>query len=229
MSIALEVRALEVVRGKRTVLRGVDLDVAPGEVCALMGPSGAGKSTALRAIAALEPFTAGRIAFGEVVLDPGRVPPESRLRELRRNVGMVFQGHTLFDHLTVLDNVTLAPTHVLGWTAERATKEAHALLTSLGVEHRANAYPREISGGEAQRVAIARALVLGPSLLLMDEPTSALDPERRGALATTLRELARQGRALLIATHDVEFARACADKVATLQDGRIAPATTPKS
>ena len=221
MNAALEVRALEVVRGDRAVLRGVDLDVPPGEVCALMGTSGAGKSTALRAIAALEPFNSGRIAIGDVVLAPGRVPPESRLHGLRRQLGMVFQAHSLFDHLSVLDNVTLAPVHVLGWTRERASDAARTLLASLGIDSRAGAKPRELSGGEAQRVAIARALVLGPSVLLMDEPTAALDPARRGALATTLRELARAGRALLVSTHDTDFARACADRVAILRDGTI--------
>jgi polar amino acid transport system ATP-binding protein len=219
---ALEVRGLEVTRGKQVVLRGVDLDVAPGEVCALMGASGAGKSTTLRAIAALESFTAGRIAVGEVVLNPGRVPPETELRALRRVLGMVFQGHALFDHLTVLENVVLAPVHALGWTLERATHAAHELLASLGVDHRADAHPRDISGGEAQRVAIARALALDPVLLLMDEPTSALDPARRGALATTLRELAQSGRALLVSTHDTDFAGACADRVVMLRDGRVA-------
>lgn len=219
MSAPLEVRGLCVQRDGQEVLRGVDLDVAPGEVCALMGVSGAGKSTVLRTIAALQPFSAGRISVGDVTLQPGPLPPESRLRALRRAVGMVFQSHALFEHLTALDNVTLAPMHALGWPRQRAVDVARGLLDTLGVLPRAGALPRALSGGEAQRVAIARALAPDPLLLLMDEPTSALDPARRGSLGETLRALARSGRALLIATHDVDFARACADRVGVLSHG----------
>jgi ABC-type polar amino acid transport system ATPase subunit len=150
------------------------------------------------------------------------VPRESRLRELRRKVGMVFQAHALFPHLTALENVTLAPVHALGWTADRARAAAMELLEGLGVGPRAHAYPRELSGGEAQRVAIARALAPDPAVLLMDEPTSALDPARRGALGEALRTLARGGRGLLIATHDVDFARACTDRVVVLHEGTVA-------
>ncbi|MBX6365719.1 MAG: amino acid ABC transporter ATP-binding protein, partial [Gemmatimonadetes bacterium] len=220
----LVVRGLRAERGGRAVLRGVDLDVAAGEVCALMGVSGAGKSTVLRTIAALESFSAGSIAVDGFTLGPGPVPPESRLRGLRRRVGMVFQAHALFEHLTALENVTLAPVHALGWSRARAEEVARELLGSLGVAARADAYPRQLSGGEAQRVAIARALALDPMVLLMDEPTSALDPARRGALAETLRALARQGRGLLVATHDVDFALAAADRVVVLADGVLAEA-----
>lgn len=216
---ALTVRELRATRGAAPVLRGVDLDVAAGEICALMGVSGAGKSTVLRAIAALQPFSAGSIVVDGFALHPGPVPPESRLRALRRKVGFVFQAHSLFEHLTVMDNVTLAPVHAQGWTRERARDTALGLLEALGVAARATAFPRQLSGGEAQRVAIARALALDPLVLLMDEPTSALDPARRGALGETLSALARQGRGLLIATHDVDFAEAHADRVAVLADG----------
>lgn len=219
MSGALTVRGLHAARGSKEVLRGVDLDVAPGEIVALMGVSGAGKSTVLRAVAALEPFSAGSIEAGGFELRPGPLPRESRLRALRSKVGMVFQAHALFPHLTALENVTLAPVHALGWTAQKADQVAMGLLEGLGVGPRARAYPRELSGGEAQRVAIARALAPDPMVLLMDEPTSALDPARRGALGETLRGLARQGRGLLIATHDVDFARACTDRVAVLHEG----------
>ena len=218
----LEIRDLHVARGERKILRGIDLAVAPGELCALMGASGAGKTTVLRAVAALQSFDAGSIAVDDVQLVPGPVPPQSRLAPLRRKVGMVFQAHALFEHLSAVDNVTLAPIHVLGWTRERAESAAHTLLESLGVGHRATALPRQLSGGEAQRVAIARALAPDPALLLMDEPTAALDPARRGALAELLRGLARQGRALLVSTHDLDFARACADRVITLADGVLA-------
>ncbi len=222
MSAPLTVRGLTVTRGGQSVLRGVDLDVAPGEVCALMGVSGAGKTTVLRAIAALQPFTAGSVRVGDVSLEPGRLPPESRLRTWRRSVGMVFQANALFEHLCVLDNVTLAPIHALGWSTDRAESVARSLLDSLGVLPRAAALPRELSGGEAQRVAIARALAPDPPLLLMDEPTSALDPARRGSLGEVLRTLASTGRALIISTHDVDFARAYADRVAVLSQGVLA-------
>ena len=221
MTGALAVRDLHVTRGSMNVLRGVTLDVASGEVCALMGLSGAGKTTVLRAVAALQPFSAGTIDVGSFVLHPGPVPPESRLRQLRNKVGMVFQGHALFEHLTVLENVTLAPVHVFGWPPERANEVALALLTSLGVAERAHALPREVSGGQAQRVAIARARALGPVMLLLDEPTSALDPARRGSLGETLRSLAAEGRGLLIATHDAEFVRTHADRAVILADGVV--------
>lgn len=219
--MTLSVRGLRVRREDREVLRGVDLDVAAGEICALMGASGAGKTTVLRAVAALQPFDAGSIAVDDVTLAPGPVPPQSQLGELRRHVGMVFQAHALFEHLCALDNVTLAPIHVLGWDRARAELIARELLEMLGVGHRASALPRQLSGGEAQRVAIARALAPNPSLLLMDEPTAALDPARRESLGEKLRELARDGRALLISTHDVDFARAYADRMITLVDGAI--------
>jgi polar amino acid transport system ATP-binding protein len=221
VSDGLVVHGLHVARGAQQVLRGVDLEVAPGQICALMGASGAGKSTVLRSIVALQSFDAGQNRVGDVTLSPGPVPPESKLRALRRRNGMVFQAHSLFEQLSALDNITLAPIHALGWSRDKAESVAQSLLSSLGVASRANAFPRQLSGGEAQRVAIARALATDPMMLLMDEPTSALDPSRRGALGDTLRALAKDGRGLLIATHDVDFARAYADRVAVLSDGRI--------
>lgn len=221
----LHVDALHVQRAhdgvSQDVLRGVSLTVGRGEVCALMGVSGAGKSTVLRAAVALEPFNAGRILVDGVSLHPGPVPRESALRLFRRKVGMVFQQHALFTHLTAQQNVMLAPVHAVGASGSAAAEVAHELLTSLGVAHRASAYPSQLSGGEAQRVAIARALALDPPLLLMDEPTAALDPARRGALAETLRVLAAGGRTLVITTHDLPFARAVADTVAVLADGMV--------
>lgn len=200
----------------RDVLSALSLEVARGEIVALMGPSGVGKTTALRAVAALQGFDEGQIVVDDFALAPGPVPPESRLVPLRRRVGLVFQAHALFEHLTALDNVTLALRHVLGLGAAEADAAAMDLLDSLDVAARAGAWPRQLSGGEAQRVAIARALAPNPDLLLMDEPTAALDPERRNTLGTTLRRLCEQGRGLLVATHDAEFARAHADRVVTL-------------
>jgi ABC-type polar amino acid transport system ATPase subunit len=219
---ALVVERLEVTRGDQKVLRGVDLTVKAGEIVALMGLSGAGKTTILRAVAALQPISAGSIKLGDFVLKPGPLPPQSRLGGLRDKVGMVFQEHALFEHLSVLDNVTLAPIYSRGWTRDRSIKAATELLESLGVVEREEAFPRQLSGGQAQRVAIARALMLDPPLLLMDEPTSALDPARRVALGETLKKLTRDGRALLISTHDEEFAQGCADRIIGLEDGVIA-------
>jgi ABC-type polar amino acid transport system ATPase subunit len=217
----LTIRALRVERGATHVLRGVELEVAAGEICALMGTSGAGKSTVLRTVAALQPFSAGQVLVGDVALLPGPLPPESRLRPLRSAVGMVFQSHALFEHLTALENVMLAPVHAFGWAPARAEAVARELLDTLGVLPRAAALPRALSGGEAQRVAIARALAPDPPLLLMDEPTSALDPARRASLGEVLRTLARDGRALLVATHDADFARSFADRVAILHHGAM--------
>ena len=216
MSALLTIDRVHVRYDAREVLRGLTLEVARGEIVALMGPSGVGKSTALRAVAALQPFDEGRIVVDEFSLGPGQVPPESRLVPLRRRVGFVFQAHALFEHLSVRENVTLALRHVLGRSRAEADATATQLLETLDVASRSDAWPRQLSGGEAQRVAIARALAPDPHLLLMDEPTAALDPARRATLGATLRQLSGQGRGLLIATHDAEFARANADRVITL-------------
>jgi len=218
---ALEIRDLEVVRGTQKVLERVDLDVEAGEVVALMGPSGAGKTTIIRTVAALQPFSAGSITLGDFSLRPGPLKPQSQLGGLRSKVGMVFQEHALFEHLTAIENITLAPIHVRRTSAETARQRAKELLAELGVAERGDALPRQLSGGQAQRVAIARALALDPQLLLMDEPTAALDPARRVSLAETLRRLTGSGRALLISTHDEDFAEACADRIVRLENGRI--------
>ena len=224
MSGTVSVRGLCVTLANRPVLSGVDLDLDQGELVCLMGVSGAGKSTVLRAIAALQPFTAGSISVGRYKLRAGPLPRESQLGPVRRSVGMVFQNHSLFEHLTMLENVTLAPVYVHRWSPERAREVARNLLSSLGVGACAEAFPRQVSGGEAQRVAIARALVADPATLLLDEPTSALDPGRRAALGETLRRLARDRRGLLVATHDVPFARAFADRVVVLAAGAVVEA-----
>ncbi len=221
MDGALRIRGLHVIHGEQTILRGVDLDVDAGQVCVVMGTSGAGKSTILRVVAALQPFSSGSVSVDRVALRPGAVPPESALRALRQRVGVVFQSHALFEHLTALDNVMLAPIHAHRQSRAAARSRATQLLESLGVLERAQAFPRQLSGGEAQRVAIARALAPNPPLLLMDEPTSALDPARRAALGQSLRSLAADGRGLLIVTHDVDFARTVADCVVVLSQGTI--------
>lgn len=219
---ALCIDGVRTVRDGREVLAGATLQLPHGSVWALMGISGAGKSTLLRTVAALEAFDAGRIVVDDTVeLRPGPTPSERVLRPLRDRVGMVFQHHALFAHLSVLDNVMLAPLHARRQNAAEVHARAMALLEQLGVAHRANALPGQISGGEAQRAAIARALAMDPGVLLMDEPTAALDPARRSALAESLRALAREGRTLLITTHDVEFARSVADSVAVLAHGVV--------
>ena len=217
----LEVTGLEVRRGSRDVVRGVSLQAAPGEIVVVMGASGSGKTTVLRAVAGLDPIAGGSVVIGPLRLEAGRPLRGETRRELHRQVGMVFQFHHLFEHLTALQNVSLALVHVLGWSQHTAEHKARGLLEGLGVGGRAAALPRELSGGEAQRVAIARALAVGPPVLLMDEPTASLDPARRGDLATTLRGLAGQGRTLVVASHDQDFARACASRVLTMQDGEL--------
>jgi len=203
------------------VLSGATFQVGRGERVALMGLSGGGKTTMLRAIVALEPFQSGTIGVGGFALRPGPLPREASLRVLRRRVGIVFQFHHLFAHLTAVENVCLAPIHALKTPREEAERRALALLESLGVGGRARALPRDLSGGEAQRVAIARALATDPPLLLMDEPTASLDPARRGELGDTLARLTATGRTLLMATHDDDFAADFATRVVVLSDGVV--------
>ena len=220
MRAALEVRDVQLRRGTRAILAGATFDVAPGEVVAIMGASGSGKTTLLRAIAGLERVDEGSIALGDVVLTK-EVTPAATLRRLRERIGMVFQFHCLFEHLTVIDNICLAPVHVHRTPVTEAAARATDLMRRLGVEHRSAALPRELSGGEAQRVAIARALAVDPPLLLMDEPTASLDQDRRLELANVVSGLVGRDRTLLIATHDEEFARAVATRILRVSDGVV--------
>jgi ABC-type polar amino acid transport system ATPase subunit len=218
----LSISGLRLSRGATEIVKGLDLALERGELVALMGPSGCGKTTILRSVVALEPFQAGAIRVDGVPLQPGPMPREGALSELRRKVGLVFQLHCLFDHLSALDNVTLAPIYALRQSRAEAEARAQALLEGLGVAARARSKPRELSGGEAQRVAIARALAVDPPLLLMDEPTASLDPARRNELGDSLETLTTQGRTLLLATHDVDFARDYATRVVVLSGGAVA-------
>jgi ABC-type polar amino acid transport system ATPase subunit len=219
--VILDIDALRLNRGSRRVLRGVTLRAHRGELVALMGLSGGGKTTVLRSVAALEPFDGGAIDVDGVVLRPGPLPARNVSKELRKRVGMVFQLHYLFEHLTVLQNVVLAPVNVAHKPLADAQTRAMELLESLGVAHRIKALPRELSGGEAQRVAIARAMAMEPPLLLMDEPTASLDPARRGELGETLVALTKGGRTLVVTTHDDDFARAFANRVVILAEGEV--------
>ncbi len=197
----LQLRDVEIRRGGRVIVQGVSFSADRGERLAIMGPSGSGKTTVLRGIAGLDSLAAGAV-------DVGRV-------------GMVFQFHHLFEHLTAVHNVWLAPVHVLRQPRVDAERRAHEILGMLGVADRASALPHQMSGGEAQRVAIARALAVDPPVLLMDEPTASLDPARRGELAATLRQLASQGRTVVVSTHDSDFARSFADRIVVLEGGRV--------
>ena len=217
----LTLDGLTIQHEQRAIIEALSLTVASGELVALMGASGSGKTTLLRVIAGLDPFAAGAIEIAGVHLHANGLPRGETLRELHNRVGMVFQFHNLFSNMTALQNMCLAPVHVHGKGRPEAEMRARALLESLGVGHRSEAFPHEMSGGEAQRVAIARALAVDPPLLLMDEPTASLDAARRMELAATLTSLVAQGRTLVIATHDADFARACARRVVLLEQGRI--------
>jgi ABC-type polar amino acid transport system ATPase subunit len=204
----LRVNGLVLARGSREILRGVDLTADVGEIVALMGLSGSGKTTILRVIAGLETFGAGEV-------------------EAER-AGMVFQAHHLFEHLSALANVMLAPMHVGRMSHSDAENVARKWLEQVGVGHRADALPRELSGGEAQRVAIARALAMEPALLLLDEPTASLDPARRNELGAALRALAASGRTLVLTSHDDDFVREWATRVVVLAEGRVVEEGDPR-
>jgi ABC-type polar amino acid transport system ATPase subunit len=221
--IALRLSDVHLRRGVRQILSGITLETLRGEMLAIMGPSGSGKTTILRAIAGLEPFQAGRITIEDVAIEGGRTASAATLRRLRRRVGMVFQFHCLFEHLSAIENICLAPVHAYGVSRHDAAARARTLLTGFGVAHRADALPRELSGGEAQRVAIARALAVDPQVLLMDEPTASLDPVRRAELGNLLRDLIAEGRTLIVATHDEEFVRHCATRIVRVAEGVLSP------
>lgn len=209
--------------GSTEVLRSVTLELGEHQVMSLIGPSGCGKSTLLRCINALEPIDAGVIRIGgERVSGPG-----VDLNRLRREVGIVFQSYNLFPHMTVLDNVTLAPRRVLGMPRAEADATAEQLLRRIGLWEKAREYPERLSGGQQQRVAIARALAMGPRLLLLDEITSALDPELIGEVLGIVRELAAEGMTMVLATHEMTFARDVSDIVCFLADGTICESGPP--
>jgi ABC-type polar amino acid transport system ATPase subunit len=227
MTAVLKTTALRLSRGDRQVLCGVDISVARGEVLALIGLSGSGKTTILRSIAGLESFEAGEIQVDRVTIAANTSTRRAR-HLLHQRVGMVFQFHFLFEHLTALENVWLAPVQVQNRSREEAQARARALLDRLGVGHRADALPRSLSGGEAQRVAIARALAVDPPVLLLDEPTASLDPARRNELGDSLRQLASDGRTLVMTSHDDEFVRDFATRVIVLADGCVVEAGDPQ-
>ena len=219
--------------GDLDVLKGIDLEVAPGSVTCLIGPSGSGKSTFLRCVNHLEKVTAGRLYVdGELIgyrERGGRLHemPEADAARQRRDIGMVFQQFNLFGHRTVLENIIEAPIHVKGIPAAEAKQRAMELLAMVGLEAKASAYPIQLSGGQQQRVAIARAVAMEPKLMLFDEPTSALDPELVGEVLQVMKRLADDGMTMLVVTHEMNFAREVADRVAFMADGRIVEYGTP--
>jgi polar amino acid transport system ATP-binding protein len=230
------IRGLRKSFGDQPVLHGVDLDVAVGEVVCLLGASGSGKSTILRCVNQLERPDGGTVHIdGDLIgFRPDRRRPDALRalapRELRRqqaDIGMVFQSFNLFPHLTVLQNVIEAPVAVRGRSVARARATALELLDQVGLADRADAYPRQLSGGQQQRVAIARALAMDPKVMLFDEPTSALDPELVADVLGVMRDLARAGMTMLVVTHELDFARHVADRVAFVDEGRIVEVGTP--
>ena len=203
--------------GKAEVLRGIDLAVSEHEVICLIGASGSGKSTLLRCINLIEPVTAGRIVVGGVEV----TAPDVDQNRIRTSIGIVFQSFNLFPHMTVLANITLGPRKVLGQSRREAEEQGMALLERFGLADRRGEYPDRLSGGQQQRVAIMRALAMQPRLLLLDEVTSALDPELVAAVLDVIRELADEGMTMLIATHEMGFARDIASRVCFLDAGVI--------
>jgi polar amino acid transport system ATP-binding protein len=216
------------------VLRGIDMEVRAGETVAILGSSGSGKSTLLRCVNCLESASGGSIEVDGDIMGYRREKngalrrlTESRIAVQRRRVGMVFQNFNLFPHWTALENIIDGPRSVLGLSKEDAREKGMALLKRVGLQDRANAYPRQLSGGQQQRIAIARALALEPTLLLFDEPTSALDPENVGEVTDVMRDLADSGATMLVVTHELGFARAAADRVVFMDDGVILEEGTP--
>ncbi|MBZ4416879.1 amino acid ABC transporter ATP-binding protein [Myxococcus sp. RHSTA-1-4] len=218
----IEVKDLSKRYEGRTVLDGISAAFGPGEVVALVGPSGGGKSTLLRCLNGLEPFDEGSVRVGGDVLGPGAARARGeQVWNIRRRVGFVFQQWHLFAHRTALGNVMEAPVYVKGLGRREAREQGRALLAKVGLSHREDAYPSELSGGEQQRVAIARALAMEPEALLLDEPTSALDPERVGELVDLLARLRADGLTLVVVTHEMRFARELASRMLVLHGGRI--------
>lgn len=220
--------------GQLEVLKGIDLEVMPGEVVCLLGPSGSGKSTFLRCVNHLEKITAGRLYVdGELI---GYREKDGVLHEIsekdaarqRLNIGMVFQQFNLFSHRTAIENIIEAPVQVKGEDAKSATERGMKLLELVGLAHKADAYPVQLSGGQQQRVAIARAVAMEPKLMLFDEPTSALDPELVGEVLRVMKQLAAEGMTMLVVTHEMGFAREVADKIVFMDGGKVIETGTPK-
>ncbi|AEB99549.1 MULTISPECIES: amino acid ABC transporter ATP-binding protein [Selenomonas] len=218
----ISIKGLYKAFGDNLVLKGIDLEVADKEVVVIIGPSGSGKSTLLRSINYLDVPSKGKISID------GKELSAADINRVRAEVGMVFQRFNLFPHMTVLDNITLAPRKVRKTAREEAEKDARMLLEKVGLADKAEAYPEQLSGGQQQRVAIARALAMKPRLMLFDEPTSALDPEMVKEVLDVMRSLAAEGMTMVIVTHEMGFAREVGDRLLFVDDGRIIEQGVPK-
>ena len=223
--VLLQIRDLVKRFGDHTILDGIDLDIQKGEVVVVVGPSGCGKSTLLRCMNGLEEIQGGQVLIDETPV----VKNAKNISELRQKIGMVFQSYDLFPHKTILDNVTLAPMKVQHRKKEDAEKEARELLARVGLSEKADAYPRQLSGGQKQRVAIVRALAMHPEIMLFDEVTAALDPEMVREVLDVILELARGGLTMVIVTHEMQFARAVADRVIFIDEGVIVEEEDPET
>ena len=224
MAAIVEVKDVHKSYGKNEVLKGISLDVEEGEVVVMIGPSGSGKSTFLRSLNKLEEINSGQIKINGWDL----VDPKNNIDKTRETIGMVFQHFNLFPHLTVLQNMMLAPVEVAGQTKAEAEETAHALLARVGLADKADVKPNTLSGGQKQRVAIARALAMNPKIMLFDEPTSALDPEMVGDVLGVMKELAEEGMTMIVVTHEMGFAKQVADRVVFFADGYIREEGTPE-
>ena len=205
------------------VLKEIDITIEKGEKVVIIGPSGGGKSTFLRCLNMLEVPTDGEIIFEGKKVDVKK----KEINKVRQRMGMVFQHFNLFPHLSILDNITIAPTKLGLMNKKEAEERAHQLLRRIGLSDKANAYPSQLSGGQKQRIAIIRALAMNPSVLLFDEPTSALDPEMVGEVLELMKELAEEGMTMVVVTHEMGFAREVASRVLFIDDGKIAEEATP--
>ena len=221
--IKVKVEKLQKSFGSLEVLKGIDLEVKEGEVVCLIGPSGSGKSTFLRCLNRLEETTAGTV----IVDDNDITDPKCNINKVRENIGMVFQQFNLFPHLSVLENIMLAPVDSKKMTKAEAKQTAERLLATVGLAEKAGEYPPNLSGGQQQRVAIARALAMNPDIMLFDEPTSALDPEMVGEVLEVMKQLARDGMTMIVVTHEMGFAREVADRVIFMDGGYIVEQGTP--
>lgn len=222
--IKLKTEQLKKSFGNLEVLKGLDLEVKEGEVVVIIGPSGSGKSTFLRCMNLLEEVSGGKV----IVDDHDLTDPAQNINKVRENIGMVFQQFNLFPHLSVTDNIILAPQQLLNISKSEGEKLAMKLLESVGMEDKADAYPSSLSGGQKQRVAIARALAMDPDIMLFDEPTSALDPEMVGEVLGAMKKLAQEGMTMIVVTHEMGFAREMADRIIFMDEGHIVEIGTPE-
>jgi ABC-type polar amino acid transport system, ATPase component len=224
MNDKVRVTGLKKSFGKLEVLKDINLTIKKGEVVCMVGPSGSGKSTFLRCMNRLEEATAGEI----IVDDYDLTDKKTDLNKVRANIGMVFQHFNLFPHLTVLNNIIMAPLELKKMTKENSLEKAQELLKKVGLEEKINAYPSQLSGGQKQRVAIARALAMNPDIMLFDEPTSALDPEMVGEVLGVMKDLAKEGMTMVVVTHEMGFAKEVSDRVIFMDGGYIVEEGTPE-